>query len=305
MWPCEVQEVRYPARVDRTDQPAMFYAPKSRRGVPLLVALHTWSGSYQSESGAPYAEWCIKNGWTMIHPNFRVPNRCPEACCSEIVVQDILDAVDYCRAAAKIDENRIYMMGGSGGGMAALYMAGRVPDIWAAVSAWVPVFDLTAWHAESVERKNRYAAEAEACCGGAPGDSAMADKQYGLRSPKTWLPRAAGLPIDINAGITDGHTDNVPINHSLRAFNLLAAPAERLSDKEITYFVQRQSVPPHLQQRVADPTYGEHTPLFRRACGHVRVTIFQGGHEIVFEAGLKWLSEQRNAASCRDMQSGQ
>ena len=305
MWPPEVQEVRYPARVDSTDQPAMFYAPKSRQEAPLLLALHTWSHGYQSESGVPYAEWCIKNGWTMIHPDFRGPNRRPEACCSEIVFQDILDAVDYCRAVTKVDTKRIYMMGGSGGGMAALYMAGRVPEVWAAVSAWVPLFDLTAWRAESVERENRYATETETCCGGAPGDSAAADRQYELRSPKTWLARAAALPIDINVGISDGHTGSLPIHHSLHAFNLLAAPEDRLSEEEIAYFVENQSIPPHLQHRIADRTYGEHTPLFRRTSGCVRLTIFQGGHDIVFEAGLTWLSKQRNAASCRDRQSGQ
>src|SRR5690606_41341630 len=44
-----------------------------------------------------------------------------------------------------------------------------------------------------------------------------------------------------------------------------------------------------------DALYGENAPLFRKTHGKVRVTIFQGGHEIVHEAALNWLAAQRKS----------
>jgi hypothetical protein len=42
-----------------------------------------------------------------------------------------------------------------------------------------------------------------------------------------------------------------------------------------------------------DASYGRKSVLFRRKSGAARVTIFQGGHEIIPEAGLQWLAKQR------------
>ncbi len=35
-----IQEIRYLSQADKTKQPAMFFAPKSKSPVPLLVLLH-------------------------------------------------------------------------------------------------------------------------------------------------------------------------------------------------------------------------------------------------------------------------
>jgi acetyl esterase/lipase len=292
-WPQEVAEIRYPSAADRTEQPAMWYAPKTSAPVPLLVALHPWSAGYRRGQSVPYAEWCIRKDWVFIHPDFRGPNLRPEACGSELVVQDILSAVDYARAAANVDPRRIYLMGGSGGGYATLLMAGRAPRLWTAASAWVPILDLAVWHRDATARLNKYVKEMEACCGGAPGASPEVDRQYERRSAKTWLANAASVPLDINAGITDGHTGSVPISHSLLAFNMLARPEDRLTQEEIDWFVAKQSAPEHLRREIVDPAYGEKRPLFRRASNNVRVTIFQGGHDELHEAGLTWLDGQR------------
>ena len=42
-----------------------------------------------------------------------------------------------------------------------------------------------------------------------------------------------------------------------------------------------------------DASFGIHAPIFRRASGNTRVTIFEGGHEIVHQAALNWLAKQR------------
>lgn len=41
----EAKEIKYPSTADNSEQPAMFYEPPSNEAVPLVVALHTWSGT--------------------------------------------------------------------------------------------------------------------------------------------------------------------------------------------------------------------------------------------------------------------
>ena len=295
----KLRAIRYRSSADSTDQPAMFYAPESKTAVPLLVGLHTWSADYR-QVGAPrcsYGPWCIKNKWAFIGPNFRGPNRTPQATGSQLVVDDIISAVEYARQTANVDENRIYLVGASGGGHAALLLAGRAPKIWAGVSAWVGISDLKAWHAECKKAKRRYAGEIEKSCGGAPGKSDAVDLEYKNRSPLTWLAEAkrAGVRLDINAGINDGHSGSVPISHSLRAFNAVADPADRISDDDIAHMVEKAAIPAHLQKKLSDPAYGSKIPLLRKTSGSARITIFKGGHEIVETAALTWLSRQKKS----------
>lgn len=295
-WPEQVRQVRHASADDATGQPALFYAPKSKTPVPLLVGLHTWSADYrQANPGAQYAKWCIAKGWAFIHPNFRGPNRTPSACGSELVVKDILAAVEYAKTHANVDASRIYLVGVSGGGHAALLMAGRAPKVWAGVSAWVGISDLKAWHAECKKAKRRYARDIELSCGGAPGASEAVDRQYKQRSPLTHLAAAgkAGLPLDINVGVKDGHTGSVPVSHSLRAFNAAAAPADRIAEKDIATIVRTAEVPTHLRRKISAREYGAKVPLMRKTSGAARVTVFKGGHEIVVPAALKWLAGQR------------
>jgi acetyl esterase/lipase len=292
MWPPQIKEIHYISLADNAPQPAMFYAPKSDKPVPLLVALHSWSSDYKQKN-IHYATWCIEKNWVMIHPNFRGPNCNPDATGSDKVIKDILSAVDYAKANANIDTQRIYLVGGSGGGYAALLMAGRAPGIWTGVSAWVPITDLRQWYRECKKAERGYAEAIVNSCGGVPGESCVVDLEYKNRSPITHLKNAKKLPLDINAGITDGHTGSVPISHSLNAFNVVAAERDRISKEDIQYFVEKAHVPPHLKKPIADPLYGKNPPLFRRQSGNARITIFKGGHQMVPKAALTWLSEQK------------
>ena len=106
-WPKEVQEIKYPSKADNTRQPALYYAPAGRdEPRPLLVGLHTWSSDYR-QNNSPYATWCIEHKWNFIHPNFRGPNRRPQATGSELVVADILSAVEFAKKNGAVDETRI------------------------------------------------------------------------------------------------------------------------------------------------------------------------------------------------------
>lgn len=290
------EDIRYTSTADGTLQPARFLRSSAATAVPLVVGLHTWSADYRQFYMPEIEAWCARHGWAYIHPDFRGPSWTPQAAGSELAVADIQDAVRWAREHVAVDAQRIYLVGGSGGGYHALLMAGRAPQIWAGVSAWVPISDLTAWYHECRARGLEYADHIVKSCGGAPGTSAAVDEQLRQRSPLTWLSQAHGMPLDINAGIHDGHRGSVPVSHALLAFNAVAATGARLALADILSIVEREEVPAHLQpEAVDDPAYGERRVLFRRASGQVRVTLFEGGHEVVESAALEWLVRQRRS----------
>ena len=280
---------------DGSPQKVVYYQPDSAAknlagpAVPLLVFLHSWSGSI--EQGPMLVGLAKQRGWVMIAPAFRGINNHPEACASDLASQDIIDAVEYAKSHARIDTDRIYLVGGSGGGHMSLVMASRVPGLWAAVSAWVPISDLTAWHAESTARKNNYAKMIEQCCGGKPGPATEAE--YRHRSPLFHLAAAKGVPLDINTGIHDGHTGSVPVSHSLLAFNVLAAPDKQVSVADIDFMVREQKIPAALASETQIDPERQKATLFRRSSGNARVTVFEGGHDSEPSAALEWLSRQR------------
>ena len=284
-----------PSSKDGTPQKVIYWRPASAAhdvagpALPLIVFLHSWSGGF--EQGPPWIDQAKKLGWVLVAPDFRGMNNRPEACASDLASQDILDAVAFARHDARVDASRIYLVGGSGGGHMSLVMAARAPDLWAGVSAWVPISDLAAWHAESKTRKNNYAKMLEQCCGGAPGPTTEA--AYRHRSPLFHLAAAKGVPLDINAGIHDGHTGSVPVSHSLRAFNVLASADKQVAPEDIDFMVREQKIPAALGGEKQDDPERQKPVLFRRSSGNARVTIFEGGHDSEATAALLWLSRQR------------
>jgi dipeptidyl aminopeptidase/acylaminoacyl peptidase len=256
---------------------------------PLLVSLHTWSGNVEQRN-LPLEAEANKRGWIMLYPNFRGRNDHPEACGSPLAQQDILDAVAWAQKEYRVDPRRIYLTGVSGGGHMTMLMVGRHPEVWAAASAWVGISDLAAWHARHED--DRYGAMLRKCCQGRPGDSPQVDQQYKARSPLTHLHRAAGVPLDIAAGVHDGHQGSVPVRHSLDAFNAIAKAAgdETISEDEIAQISRPDGrlKTPRPSDRVDDAALGRAIYL-RRAAGKSRVTIFEGGHEGIAKAAAAWL----------------
>ncbi|MFC1547718.1 sialate O-acetylesterase [Candidatus Neomarinimicrobiota bacterium] len=301
LFPDTVTTIEYFCSIDSSFQKALYYAPFTAAPTPLLVALHTWSGDYSQGSSSHYSDFCIENGWAFIHPDFRGDNDHPDALGSEKAIQDIVDAVTYAISMTNIDTNRIYLVGASGGGHAALQVAAKGPSIWAGISAWVPITDIVAWYSETRSMDKDYWQDITNACGGNPTSDSAAYQEAWQRSPINFLTNARGLNIDINAGIHDGHGGYaVPISHSLYAFNELAAALDTLSSEEIQYFVSQEAVPPDLQNEYElDPLYGERAVLFRRSSNQTRITIFEGIHEIIYDAACEWLAQQRLVALAR------
>ncbi len=281
-----MKPIQFISSFDTTKQDAFFYSPAKakKEPVPLVVGLHQWSFSYDEPHNRPeYYKEAKKRGWAFVYPNFRGPNNTPQACASELAQRDILDSIDYARANAQIDLKRIYLVGASGGAMMALFMAGKYPEIWAAVSAWCPIIDLKAWYNEGLTLGNVYPDMIKACCGGRPGDSKEIDRQYRIRSPKTYLKGGVDIWLDINAGIHDGHEGSVPITHSLLGFNILAKTAKQndkiISPADIKCMVKEQIIPRALKYRSQGSLKRKHEILFRRSSAKTRITVFDGGHE--------------------------
>ncbi len=198
-----MNEITITSSIDGSAEPSLLYIPDGKQNFPLLVGLHTWSFDRhnQVEDMLPR---CEANGWGLLLPEFRgaslVSNpRAPEACASQLALQDVLDAVDFVLQNYPVDPQRIFLLGGSGGGHMALMLANYAPTLWRAVSSWVPISDLAQWHGQNPN----YAAHIEACCGGAPGLNAEVDAQYEARSPMTYVQTLAGVNLSVHHGRSD------------------------------------------------------------------------------------------------------
>lgn len=286
-------EVAIP-RDDGSTQPAFVitppnFDPQSGR-YPLVVSLHTWSNGYEQRH-EELESLVQQKGWIYLFPDFRGRNDNPLACGSEAAQQDILDAVAWAKQTYPVDEQRVYLTGTSGGGHMSLLMAGRYPQLWTAVSAWVPISDLAAWH--EGHPSDDYGEMMRAAAGGPPGASAAVDQEYRKRSPLTWLAAAKDLPVDIAAGVRDGHEGSVPIRQTLDAFNVLATAAggETISAEEIEQLSagpEARLTAPKESDLEQDAALGRAIYL-RRHAGRSRVTIFEGGHEGIATAQVDWL----------------
>lgn len=289
---------------DGTMQPCYFYAPEAAKtnAVPLLAGLHTWSGDirqYHHYIG-PYFQ-AKHRGWAMVGSGFRGPNWTPQACGGDAAVQDIVDAVEYAKTQVKIDPDRIYIAGASGGGHMALLMAGRHPEIFAGVAAFCPPADLARWYGQLVSRpqlakERRYAGHLLKACGGTPEEK---PEEYAKRSSTTRLgaARTAGVAVYVETGIHDGWTGSVPCGHAVRSFNLLADEKDRISEADIAFMEERQEVPAALRFAGTNPFYGEkNAVLLRRTSANAVLTIFNGGHGGNWSAAYDFLARQKKGS---------
>ncbi|HCN77563.1 MAG TPA: prolyl oligopeptidase [Verrucomicrobiales bacterium] len=294
-WPDGVGEILVKSTADGTEQPALAWSPRTAEARPLLVGLHTWGGDYKQTSNGPvFARWCMERGWHFVFPHFRGPNRTPEAMGGNLAVQDIADAVAWMKKTRRVDEARVYLIGASGGGHMAMLMAGRHPEIWAGVSAWVGISDIAAWHAEHLKdgMPDNYAKNIESALGGPPdSEQRLADARR--RSPLTWLHQARGVNLDISHGIHDGRSGSVAFRHSLHAFNAVVPEADRLPLAEIAAYYETMQRPANWPAPEPDPVFEPKSVLFRKTSGNTRVTLFEGGHEILKTPGLNWLAAQQ------------
>jgi poly(3-hydroxybutyrate) depolymerase len=294
----KLTEVQLTSSLDGESQPVHYWAPEKAKTQPttLLVFLHSWSGDYRQDN-AKWHRQAVKRGWIYLHPNFRGVNQSPKACGSKWARQDILDAMDFTQSKFKVDPERIYLAGTSGGGHMAMLMAGHHPTRFSAVSAWVGISDLPAWYQFHLKegKPQRYAQMILDSLGGAPGSRQSIDAEYKDRSPIHHLHRVGDLPLQICAGINDGHSGSVPITHSLNAFNVIAGArkTELVSDAAISSLVKRKHVAESASVTPYDgPAFGRNI-VFQKQSGPTSVVIFDGGHEGLPQPACDWLDIHR------------
>jgi len=290
-----VEVVSIPSSLDGAEQRALLYDPGRAEPRPLLVVLHSWSENYLQNLGIPYGVFAERNGWALVHPDHRGPYRRPEAACSELSQKDVLDAVEFAKRRVNVDPARIYLVGYSGSAMTSLVLAGRYPERWAGVVAWVPIYDLVDWYAWLKEKApdKHYLGDVAAACGGPPLAGSKAAEECKQRSPSSWLSGARGkVNVYLGVGIWD---PLVPPRHALRAWNDLADPADRVADADIDHFDDKRRVPERLGAPPARPLYeaAKAKALFERTSGRATVVVFQGGHDVIYNAGLAWLTDKR------------
>ncbi len=267
----------------------LFYFDKSSdsKPMPLVVELHSWSNTASSQKEI-LAEQSHAKNWNYILPNFRGVNNHIKACCSEFVIADIDEAIDWALKNMNVDKKKIYVVGNSGGGYAtmAMYMKSR-HDI-RAFSAWSSISDLASWYKESVERNNKYGPEIILCS----SPNGIFDEQKAKdRSPLFWktpLKKRKESSIKIYAGIHDGYTGSVPISHSIKFYNKLLTDAKEsnldyfVSNEESKILLETQSFLTKIPQKMID----NRAILYQKSSKNITLTIFEGTHEILRNVAL-------------------
>lgn len=288
--------------LDGVEQPLLYWAPESAssQATPLLIFLHSWSSDYRQDNTKWLVE-CAQRNWIWVHPDFRGINQTPKACGSKFARQDILDALKFARQKWNVDGRRVYLAGVSGGGHMSLLMAAHHPQLFTAVSSWVPPTDLIEWHRFHTKdgKPERYAQMIEASLSGPPGTSPAVDDDYRDRSPVFHLQNVSDLPVSILAGVQDGHSGSVPVSHSLIAFNRIAAAHGNplVSDGEIEQLrVQKMLTNPLASDLMEDEVLGRKIHLHRTSRSS-SVTIFEGGHESIPAAAFNWLEQHQRETS--------
>ena len=212
-------------------------------------------------------------------------------CCSEFVINDIDEVIDWALKNMNIDQHRIYIIGYSGGGLATLTMYMKSRHKIRGFSAWSPISDLVAWYGESVERRNKYAREIIQCLG---TNNVFDTIQAEGRSPIFWetpVKKRKKSDLQIYAGIHDGHRFNapVPISQSMNFYNkILSDFGERDSSKyvdtkDMKLMVETQSFP---SSNNSDKI-GDRIIHYKKISKNIWITIYEGGHELLSKQALE------------------
>jgi hypothetical protein len=249
---------------------------------PLVVSLHTWSGDYRQKD--PLASAIIERGWNYIRPNFQGPNNNPDACLSSKVIQDLDAAITWALEQGVVDEQRIIVLGVSGGGYTALGYQPQSKHRIHHTFAWVPITDLERWYWESRNRGNKYAGDVLGCV-----DGELSSDDLLARSPIGHPPNPDSA-ITIYTGLHDGYSGSVPISHSLRYFNRFADESVKFTPGEMLDLISKAAEPTELTI-VSRAVYAE------RLSGKLQLIVFDGGHEMLEDAALEAISASLESAS--------
>lgn len=281
--------------LDGNVQVFYYYKTTADKPKPLVVQLHSWSYSANDLQTIGLDTIVENRNYNYIFPNFRGVNNHAKACCSEFVIADIDEAIDWALKNLNVDKNRIYMVGYSGGGLATLAMFQKSRHKIRAFSAWAPISDLEVWYQQSVERKNRYANDIIRCLGTGSFDAQKARERSPL-AMQTPVKKRKKSTLHIFAGIHDGYSSNapVPISHSINFYNkLLANFNVKDTSKFVTQYdsntmVKTQSIP------TSNPNnkIGNRVIHCQKKAKNIMLTVFEGGHDMLSSQALEYIEQK-------------
>ncbi len=287
VWPDEFKEVEIRSSVDGKIQKAYYFGTSTNEPQPLVISLHTWSGTYKQKD--PLIKQILENDWNYIHPDFRGQNWTQEACGGPLVVPDIDDAIDFALASGNVDTTNIHIVGVSGGGYATLlsYMQSR--HNIATFSAWSPISDINAWYHETIARQLNYARHISlATTGDTVGIDVESAKQRSPLFMNTPVSERSGSKLFIYHGIHDGYTGSVPITHSIEMYNKVvtetdpANAVDLIPEQVIKKMTISRSLPGPDFGDLSDRKIHYKTNFDNR----VFITLFEGSHEMLTEVAL-------------------
>ena len=282
--------------LDGYTQVFYYYKSTDKKPKPLIVQLHSWSYPADSLKTIDLDLIAKDKNYNYVFPNFRGVNNHPKACCSEFVISDIDECIDWALKNMNVDKKQIYVIGYSGGGYATLSMYMKSRHTIKGFSAWASISDLVAWYGQSVERKNKYAREIISCIGaGNNFDSLKATE----RSPLVWatpVKKRKKSSLQIFAGIHDGHNMAVvPISQSISFYNKVIYDYK---EKDSSKYVSKEDEKQMLDKQtfpVSDTTRKIDGKIiyYQKSSKNVTLTIFEGGHDILSKQALEYI-EQKN-----------
>ena len=281
--------------LDGNVQVFYYYKSTEKKSKPLIVQLHSWSYTANDLETVGLDTIVTNKDYNYIFPNFRGVNNHPKACCSEFVIADIDEAIDWALKNMNVDRKRIYIIGYSGGGLATLAMYMKSRHNIRGFSAWSPISDLVAWYSESVERKNKYAGEIIQCIGTINVFDTLKAQE---RSPLFWkspVKKRKKSDLQIFAGIHDGYRFNapVPISQSINFYNkILSDSGEKdssryVNNNDLMLMLEKQSFPSSNNNKLGDRVIHN-----QKTSKKITVTIYEGGHELLSKQALDYIEHK-------------
>ena len=152
------EHIKIKSSLDKNVQNAYIYKAKNKNR-PLIISLHSWSNTYKQYD--PLVNFAKENDINYIHPGFRGANWTTDACCSEKVINDIDDSIQYMIDNVQINKDNITIFGSSGGGYTTLCIYFKTKHKIKQFLSWVPITELQDWYIESKIRSSVHDKEAD------------------------------------------------------------------------------------------------------------------------------------------------
>ena len=280
-WDSDFKLAEIISSADGLVQKAYYFGTRSEKPRPLVVSLHTWSGNYTQADDL--AGMCRDKDINYIHPDFRGENWTKNACCSDLALSDIDDAISYAIRNSNVDKDKIFVIGVSGGGYATLSAFMRSKHNIAKFSAWASISDLVAWYNESRIRGANYAKNILDCTS---SGNELNEENARQKSPLYWktpVKKLTKSKLFIYAGIYDGIQGSVPITHSINFYNkVLDDIQEEDTSRYVTPFEKLKL----LEYRKPLGEFGSISGrqiFLRKESGNLKLVIFEGNHEMLTE----------------------